>query len=327
MSSFRRVAQAAKKRSPARISDLARSLLLLWGMATARWRVSPDFVVVGAQRAGTTTLYRLLSEHPGVVRPAGWKGIGYFDLHYDKGLRWYRGHFPLRRRVRSGEGPPKLAFESSGYYLFHPLAAERIARDLPDVKVVVSVRDPVQRSYSAYRHEHARGFEDETFERALELEPERLAGEADRFAADPLHESFAHRHQAYLGRSQYSEQVQRYVDALGADRVHVFDADRFFAEPDEEFGALQRWLGLAVQPVPVLEQHNARPGQPLDEDLKARLRAHFAPYDEALEKLMGRRPSWVRSPLSSPPPDAHSPAASSISPATRRPAPPSSKGQ
>ena len=70
--------------------------------------------------------------------------------------------------------------ESSPYYLFHPLAAERIARDLPDVRLVVLLRDPVERAYSAYTHERARGFETETFARALELEPERLAGAGGR---------------------------------------------------------------------------------------------------------------------------------------------------
>ena len=292
-SGARRVTRAIRERSPGRVRDLSRSLLLAWGMLTARWRMKPDFLVVGAQRAGTTTLYRLLSGHPGVVRPAAWKGIGYFDLGYARGLRWYVAHFPLRWRAKDGAGRRQLTFESSGYYLFHPLAAERISRDLPDVRVVVAVRDPVQRAYSAYKHERARGYEDEDFEKALALEEERLAGEEARFAADPLHRSFEHRHHAYLGRSQYSEQIQRYVDALGADRVYVFDADRFFVEPDAEFAALQEWLGLPVRPTGEVEQLNARPGPRLDHELEARLRAHFAPYDAELARLMGRRPSWV----------------------------------
>lgn len=295
----RRVTRAVKERAPGRTADLARALLLAWGVLTARWRVRPDFLVVGAQRAGTTTLYRLLSEHPGVVRPSVWKGIGYFDLGYARGLRWYLGHFPLRWRTKGADGRRRLAFESSGYYLFHPLAAERIARDLPDVRVVVAVRDPVQRAYSAYKHERARGFEDEEFERALELEEQRLEGDDDRFAADPLYRSFSHRHHAYLGRSRYSRQIQRYVDALGADRVYIFDADRFFVDPAAEFGALQEWLGLPVQPTESVEQLNARPGAPLDSRLEARLRAHFAPYDEELAVLMGRRPSWAPGPAAS----------------------------
>ena len=290
----RRVARALKDRAPGGTTQLARSVLLGWGMLTVRWRVPPDFLVVGAQRAGTTTLYRLLSEQPGVVRPTVWKGIGYFDLHYARGRRWYLAHFPLRWRVKGPDGRRRLAFEASGYYLFHPLAAQRIARDLPGVKVVVSVRDPVHRAYSAYRHERARGFEREEFARALELENQRLDGEAERLAANPEHRSFSHRHHAYLGRSRYSEQIQRFVDALGADRVHVFDADRFFTDPTSEFRALERWLGLPEQPPRQVHKLNARPGPPLDEELERRLRAHFAPYDEELARLMGRPPSWVR---------------------------------
>ena len=292
-SGVRKVTGAVRRLSPQGLRRLSKAVLLAWGMLTARWRPGPDFLVVGAQRAGTTTLYRLLSSHPGVVRPTAWKGIGYFDLRYARGRRWYLAHFPLRWRLKGPDGRPRLAFESSGYYLFHPLAAERIGRDLPGVRVVVAVRDPVKRAYSAWKHEHARGFEDEELERALELEDERLAGEAERFAADPLHRSFSHRHHGYLARSRYSEQIQRYVDALGPDRVHVFDADRFFAEPDDEFAALQEWLGLPVRPAGEVEQLNARPGRPLDPALEARLRAHFEPYDEELARIMGRRPSWA----------------------------------
>ena len=122
-----------------------------WGRLTSRWRLQPSFIIAGAQRAGTTTLYRVLSEHPAVARPTASKGIGYFDLHYARGPRWYRGHFPLAWGARRTHGPDATTFESSGYYLFHPLAASRIAHDLPDVKVVVMVREPVERAYSAHK--------------------------------------------------------------------------------------------------------------------------------------------------------------------------------
>src|SRR5206468_1882749 len=119
-------------------------------------------------------------QHPAVLAPALQKGIHYFDKHYDRGSWWYRSHFPLRltagrREGRVGVVP--LTGESSPYYMFHPLAATRIAADLPGVRLVVLVRDPVERAFSAYTHERARGYETETFERALELEPQRLAGE------------------------------------------------------------------------------------------------------------------------------------------------------
>ena len=77
-----------------------------------------------------------------------------------------------------------MSFEASGYYMYHPFAMERLARDMPGVKLVVMLRDPVERAFSAYKHEYARGYEWESFEKALELEDERLVGEIDRMRAD-----------------------------------------------------------------------------------------------------------------------------------------------
>ena len=280
---------------PRGVLEALRDLAHRWGRLTAGLRLEPKVIVVGAQRCGTTTLYRVLSEHPDIVRPTFSKGIFYFDVNYGRGATWYRGHFPLawpaRRRVPSGE---PVAFESSGYYSFHPLAAERIGRDLPGVKLVLMVRDPVERAHSAYKHELARGFETETFERALELEPERLAGEVARMEADPSYESFDHRHHAYVTRGQYAEQVERLQAAVGADSVYVMDADDFFAEPEREVAALFDWLGLTPWTPSKVEQWNARPGTALTPELRERLRAAYEPHDARLAELTGRTPSWRR---------------------------------
>jgi hypothetical protein len=141
----------------------AKAAALAWGEATAGRRQLPSFLVVGAQRSGTTSLFRVLSEHPDVFRPTVSKGIGYFDVGYQHGPRWYRGHFPLSSAVRRRSGGRGQCFESSGYYSFHPSAAARIASDLPDVKIVLMVRDPVERAFSAWKHEKRRGFEDLDF--------------------------------------------------------------------------------------------------------------------------------------------------------------------
>jgi hypothetical protein len=255
----------------------------------------PEVLVIGAQRSGTTTLYRVMSDHPDLVRPTFSKGIGYFDVNYDRGERWYRGHFPLRpvARTRHGGSLP-VAFESSGYYSFHPLAAGRIARDLPGVKVVMMVRDPVERAHSAYKHEFARGFETESFADAVALESQRLAGEVERMLEDPTYTSFEHRHHAYVGRGEYSTQVERFHRELGADRVHVVDADDFFADPVTQLEELTSWLGLSPWTPSTVEQWNARPGDAMTDQLRAELRQHFEPFDRRLEELTGRVPSWRR---------------------------------
>src|SRR5687768_5235794 len=156
----------------------------------------PSFLISGGQRCGTTSLYRALAEHPAVIKAVLHKGVHYFDVGYEHGMRWYRGHFPLRRhaeRVGDEFGVVAQTFESSPYYMYHPHAVTRIARDLPGVKLVVLTRDPVERAYSQHAHEVARGFEPELdFTRALELEPTRLAGARETLLADPTAYSFAH---------------------------------------------------------------------------------------------------------------------------------------
>jgi hypothetical protein len=143
----------------------------LTGRATSALRVVPNLLICGAQRCGTTSMYQTLRQHPAVLRPVARKGVHFFDdVTYVNGMAWYRAHFPLRSHVarraqRTGEAP--VVFESSPYYLFHPAAPARIAAALPAAKALVLVRDPVERAYSAYTHEFRRGYESETFERAL----------------------------------------------------------------------------------------------------------------------------------------------------------------
>lgn len=272
------------RRLPASPATAVRRSALGWGIATARWRAKPDLIVVGAQRCGTTTLFRLLSGHPGVQRPTLSKGIGYFEDEYHRGPAWYAGHFPLRR---SGQ----LTFESSGYYLFHPLAAERIARDLPGVRVVAMVRDPVDRAHSAHAHELRRGFETESFEDAVALEESRLAGEVERLRTDPDHRSFSHRHHAYLARGRYAELLEPYVSLLGPERVLTLDpwgVEGFRGE----WQRLQEWLGLSEWSPADIAAWNPAPRAPMDTALRARLERHFEASDRSLAALLGRTPSW-----------------------------------
>lgn len=223
------------------------------------------------------------------------KGVNYFDVSSDKSWDWYLGHFPLtvnaRRRAAPGSDSAAV-FEASGYYMFHPHAARRIAEALPSVQIVAMVRDPVERAYSAYKHELARGFETETFERALELEPRRVEPELVEMLADETYQSSTYRHQAYRGRGHYARQLQTFADLLGRDRVCLVESERFFSEPEVEYARLLDFLGLPALMPRSFERFNARPGTSLPPDLVAGLREHFEPHDEALAAMLGRVPTW-----------------------------------
>lgn len=290
---IRMLTSRARSSMPEPVVSAARKAVSAWGALTSSRRMKPNFIVVGAQRCGTTSLFRVLSDHPEVLRPTMSKGIGYFDLNYDKGSRWYLSHFPLRALAKVRRGAGVQTFESSGYYSFHPLAAERIAHDLPDVRIVLMVRDPVERAYSAFKHESQRGYEDaSSFEEALLLEDERLTGEIQRICEDPSYESFHHRHHAYVSRGRYADQLDRFIEVLGRDRVYVVDADRFFSDPSIELAGLFAWLRLSPWIPARVDQWNARPSSPMGEGVRQRLTLDFEESDQRLGELMGRTPSW-----------------------------------
>ncbi len=279
-----------RKLTPVSMRTRGRAAAVWWGERTADRRPLPDFLVIGGQRCGTTSLFRALMSHPQVRRAQLHKGVNYFDLNYDRGEAWYRGHFPTRPTPNE-----QRVFDASGYYMFHPQAPARIAADLPGIKLVAMVRDPVERAYSAYKHELARGYEwERSFGRALDLEPARLEGEVERMLADPAYQSFNHRHHAYHGRGEYARLLAPFVERLGRDRLLVIESESFFADPESEFRRLVDFLEIDEILPTSFDRYNARPGAGLDEDLATGLRASFESHDEALAELLGRAPVWRR---------------------------------
>jgi len=291
----RAAATRARASGPEPLTQLGRRAYARVSEATAGLRMEPGFILIGAQRCGTTSLFRALTAHPQVMPPTFRKGVNYFDLNYCRGGQWYRAHFPLAEvaRRRAGHHGPPVAFEASGYYLYHPQAMERLGHDMPGVKLVAMLRDPVERAFSAHKHELARGYEQEGFERALELEDGRLAGETERMRADPGYESFAHRHHSYRHRGQYAEQLERVFGFFPRAQVHVIDSAAYFGRPAEEYRRLLEFLGLRPFE-PGFAAANSRPGPPMDAGCRRMLEEHFRPHDERLAELLGRQPGWVR---------------------------------
>jgi hypothetical protein len=105
---------------------------------------TPDFIGIGAQKAGTSWIHACLYEHPQIYMPPE-KELHFFSRHYSKGFAWYEEHF-----AKCPEG--RLAGEFSPTYLYDPEAPQRMHAHLPDVKLIVCLRDPVERAVSAYRY-------------------------------------------------------------------------------------------------------------------------------------------------------------------------------
>lgn len=293
-----------QSRSPVNraVRQAAKKVLRRYGEATAALRPGPDFVIIGAKRGGTTSLCRYLLEHPS-IRPLfpgrqHIKGVHYYDSNYGRGQRWYRSHFPLkvgqRQLVRPDLGPA-IAGEASPYYLFHPLAAERLARDFPAVRIVVCLRDPVDRAYSHYKEQTYHGRETLSFEAALDAEQGRLRGEAERIAEEPGYLSAAHEHLSYLAQSRYLEMLPRWFSLFPREQFHIMVSEEFYADPDREVNEVWRFLGVAPWKLVSRTRHNHQPAPDIRSETRERLQEALADHNRGLEELLGRRLPWPAS--------------------------------
>lgn len=273
--------------------DYARSAVTSVGQLGADFRMRPSFLIAGAQRCATTSIFRMLAEHPQVQPPLLNKGIHYFDTadRFQRGARFYAAHFPFKRPRGTDH---LITGEASPYYMFHPLAATRIASELGPVKVIILLRDPVERAFSAYKQERGRGFEDLDFSKALEREPHRLAGEEERIIADPTYQSFSHQHHAYVARGRYAGQLERMFAAVGREQVLVLDADAFLSAGLPQWPLLLRHLGLDDWWPATPVHTNSRPSTPMPELNRSWLVEQFAEEDNRLAQLLGYEPSWHR---------------------------------
>jgi hypothetical protein len=261
----------------------------------------PDFVVIGAQKAGTTSLYRMLRKHPQVHMPKT-KELHYFDFHYDQGPQWYAAQFrPGRWERRRGEATPN--------YMWGPLARQRLIADLPDARIVAILRNPVDRAYSHYWHDRRRREMDRhdrtvqpTFEQALAQERpatfghlvEAVGGEAP----DPDRPTRGN----FVLRGEYADQLEPYLAAYDRNRVHLMLLDDLVADREGTLRDLFGFLRVLKRPARTIEDAHANrfrrqdesgrvetsAYQPIDPATRELLAEHYRSHNERLGRILGR---------------------------------------
>ncbi|MDX6749359.1 sulfotransferase [Geminicoccaceae bacterium 1502E] len=242
----------------------------------------PHFLVLGAQKAGTTSLFKYLSRHPGLARPFR-KEVHFFDQAYDRGLGWYRAHFPAER-------DPRLRYEATPYYLYHPLVPHRARRHLPDARLIVLLRDPVARAYSHYWHEVENGREARPFALAIEGELERMAADEEALIRGTLEHSDGHQRHSYLSRGFYTPQIERWLACYPREQFLFVASRELFGDPDAALGRILSFVG--ADPSFSLREkdnraHNSRSYPRLEPALRERLEALFDDDRAAVGRLTG----------------------------------------
>lgn len=261
---------------------------------TASKRVLPDVILAGVQKGGTTSLFSQLRVHPNIIWAQS-KGSHYFDLEHQRGLDWYRSQCPLKLTVSAAEsrsGVRPLVAESSGYYFDHPLAPERCAATLPDARVIIMLRNPVERAYSHYHDTKGKGFEPLSFEDAIAEEASRFEGIDGEFARNEHFYSMTHHRQGYLSRGIYIHHVRRWLEAMPRASVLVLRSEDFYSDMPSEYARALRFLGLPEWKPTVFKKENAGKYDPMPAKVRDRLAEIFAPYNEQLAEYTGTDFGW-----------------------------------
>jgi Sulfotransferase domain len=270
-------------RIPEPVRKVMRGTFRAYGRATAGARALPDFLILGAQKAGTTALYAYLRWHPDITGPS-FKEVSFFDRHYAKGERWYRAHLPVRRSAIVGEASPS--------YLFHPLAPQRVAQMLPQARLIALLRNPVERAFSHYQHEVALGREQLSFEEAIDREPERMHGEVERMLRDPTYFSHAWWNYTYVSRGRYAEQLERWFAAFPREQVLVLLTDELADDTAGTYRRVLEFLGADAHELDSYPRIFDRDYAEMSGATRSGLEQKFAEPNRQLAALLGRELPW-----------------------------------
>lgn len=284
--------QAKPRYSP---TTSARLSTKCFRMLTSPMRVHPNFIIIGAMRCGTTSLFEYLVQHPQIMTPL-YKEVRYFTDRYWLGPLFYRACFPTWRQMQrqTSLGPP-ATFDATPAYMFNPAAVKRIKQKLPDVRLVAILRDPIDRAISHYRFARNNGWETLDFDAAIAAEPERmrrLPGESDA----KYYDRPSIRRLSYMMRGQYAPQLQRVVETFGHDHLHVMCFETLISNPQPTFERMLEFLGLEPYDGIEFKQHHGAKAAPpeIAPETMQRLRESFTPHYEPLRREFGDIFPWAR---------------------------------
>jgi hypothetical protein len=260
---------------------------------TSNWRALPDYMVIGGQKCGTTSLHDYIKRHPNIIPPYK-KDSSFFDANYFRGFSWYRAHFPAQNQMDQlrADGGTFVTGEVTTTYMFHPLTAKRVAKHLPSVKLIALLRNPAIRAYSQYQHMKRTGREILSFRDAIEKEDERLDGVLERVEQGDDEAHMIYRNLAYKARGRYAEQLQRWFKVFPRDQFLILKSEDLFSQPHEVCKRFYDFLGLPD--FNLAKYENANPGGYSDADAKTikELEEYFSPFNQELYDLLGLKFDW-----------------------------------
>lgn len=248
-------------------------------------RNKPNFIIAGAMKSGTTSLFYDLIKHPQIVPPKNnVKELNFFNFWYpkstfNKGFDWYVDQF---EDLNEGQ----ITGEATTSYMFSSSIARCIRDNFPDMKVIFILRNPVDRTYSQYNHTKRKMIETLSFEDAIKAEENRLS----------LGRGFEKTYFSYLAKSRYSEQIYDWYTTLPNENLLVIQAEEYFNNPKEELQKVFKFLGVNsrfdASPFSHRNETEEKYKNKFDHNLRKRLENYFKPYNQKLYSIIGREFNW-----------------------------------
>jgi len=262
-----------------------------------REHVLPNFLIIGAMKSGTTSLFHYLSQHPGFMAPSV-KEIHYFDsrLRHSFGENWYRTHFPHKDELKARAekiGYPALTAEATPAMIsrFYALNA---AHTLPNAKIIILLRNPVDRAYSHYHHQRRslRG-EPLSFWDALQSERSRTEHDMTLNREDPKRAGGAMKCYTYLQRGHYIDQIEDWMQFYPREQIGIFSYDALTQSPNRVCNDVCAFVGLPQHSFETSQKLNTgQYGEPMEDRCREYLTQEFRPYNRRLFEFLGEDWGW-----------------------------------
>lgn len=238
---------------------------------------SPDFLIIGTQKGGTTSLHLYLDKHPQILS-SFIKEVPFWSGHTHRGLAWYLAHFPPRplgANVLTGEATP-INFN-------HPQAAENLFKAFPNVKLILMLRSPIDRAFSHYQHWLSLNWENRSFEDVVQQEIEDLnkPEKRDKVLLE-----------GYVGRSLYIYFLRTWMNFFPKEQFLLLKSEDFYENPEQVLSRVIQFLGLPKYQLAEYRKYNSRSYLPLENSTRLMLKSYFKPYNQELEEFLGFKFNW-----------------------------------
>ena len=251
-------------------------------------RVLPDFFVIGVVRSGTTSMYHYLDQHPSIVKSA-YDEIGFFDDNFRLGWSWYRSLFPTRMKKEKikEETGNFLTFDDTPFYIYNEIVAKRIREFFPNGKIIVLLRNPIDRAYSNYILGVRRGDEKRSFEEAVLEEMEHIK----QYSEIQIDEFLS---QSYLGRGLYALQLEIWFRYFKRENILIIKSEDFSKNTQRTMEQVFRFLDLPNFKIKKLKKlSNVWEYPNMEKKTRDLLREFFRPYNEKLYDMLKIDYNWV----------------------------------